>query len=163
MTRATTGDRRGRAAGDAPRPAPNPLLGMRLASLLVSLAGLGVSIYLTVEHYDTNLTLSCPANGTINCLKVTSSSYSLMAGIPVALLGLLFFAAMAATFIPPASRWARMDEARLAAAGVGTVFVLYLVWAELFRIDAICLWCTSVHVLTLVLLATTSWTVGQRR
>ncbi|GAB3929064.1 hypothetical protein GCM10029976_028010 [Kribbella albertanoniae] len=36
---------------------------------------------------------------------------------------------------------------------VGVVFVLYLVWAELFRINAICLWCTVVHALTLVLFA----------
>jgi uncharacterized membrane protein len=31
--------------------------------------------------------------------------------------------------------------------------VFYLVWAELFRINAICLWCTVVHALTLVLFA----------
>jgi uncharacterized membrane protein len=29
--------------------------------------------------------------------------------------------------------------------------VFFLVWAELFRIDAICLWCTAVHVITVVL------------
>ena len=34
---------------------------------------------------------------------------------------------------------------------VGVLFVFYLVWAELFQIDAICLWCTVVHALTLVL------------
>ena len=28
---------------------------------------------------------------------------------------------------------------------------IYLVWAELFRIEAICLWCTGVHVVTLAL------------
>jgi uncharacterized membrane protein len=39
----------------------------------------------------------------------------------------------------------------LAAVLVGVVFVCYLIWAELFQIDAICLWCTVVHVLTLVL------------
>ncbi len=33
------------------------------------------------------------------------------------------------------------------------VFVCYLIWAELFRINAICLWCTVVHALTLVLFA----------
>ena len=33
--------------------------------------------------------------------------------------------------------------------------MLYLLYAELFAIDAICLWCTSVHVLTLVLFGTT--------
>jgi len=154
----SNGERRGGVA-----EARNPILGVRLVTLLLSLIGIGVSTYLTIEHYDTSLTLSCPANGTINCLQVTSSTYSKLAGVPVALLGLLFFVALAATFLPPLSRWAYMDEARFAAASVGTLFVLYLVWAELFRIDAICLWCTGVHVLTLVLLGTTSWTVGQRR
>jgi uncharacterized membrane protein len=36
-------------------------------------------------------------------------------------------------------------------AGVG--MVLYLVYAELFILDAICLWCTAVHVLALALFA----------
>lgn len=135
---------------------------MRIATLLLSLVALGISIYLTIEHYDTSLVLSCPENATINCFKVTESSYSVFLGVPVAVLGLAFWAAMCASFIPPLSRWERMDEARLIGAGAGTLFVLYLVWAELFRIDAICLWCTAVHVLTLLVLATTSWTVGQR-
>jgi uncharacterized membrane protein len=34
---------------------------------------------------------------------------------------------------------------------VGILFVLYLVWAELFRINAICLYCTGVHVITFIL------------
>jgi uncharacterized membrane protein len=34
---------------------------------------------------------------------------------------------------------------------VGIVFVLYLVYTELFTIKAICLWCTSVHVITFAL------------
>jgi uncharacterized membrane protein len=33
--------------------------------------------------------------------------------------------------------------------------MLYLFYAELFGIDAICLWCTSVHVLTLILFGST--------
>jgi uncharacterized membrane protein len=33
--------------------------------------------------------------------------------------------------------------------------VLYPLYVELFAIDAICLWCTAVHVLTLVLFGTT--------
>jgi uncharacterized membrane protein len=51
----------------------------------------------------------------------------------------------------PRSPWP--GRARLAAATVGLLFVFYLVWAELFRINAICLWCTVVHALTLVLFA----------
>jgi uncharacterized membrane protein len=37
------------------------------------------------------------------------------------------------------------------AAAAGVLFVLYLAWAELCKIDAICLWCTAVHVLTAAL------------
>jgi hypothetical protein len=40
-----------------------------------------------------------------------------------------------------------------AVVGLGTV--LYLFYAELFRIDAVCLWCTSVHVQALILFGST--------
>jgi uncharacterized membrane protein len=70
----------------------------------------------------------------------------------VALLGLLFFIAVVPFLSPPAwaarARW--VSAVRLGMLGLGVGFVLYLVWAELFRIRAICLWCTGVHVLTLL-------------
>ena len=44
-----------------------------------------------------------------------------------------------------------MRYARLAAAVGGVAMVLWLVYAELFIIDAICLYCTVVHGLTLLL------------
>jgi len=34
---------------------------------------------------------------------------------------------------------------------VGIGFVLYLVYTELFTLNHICLWCTSVHVVTFLL------------
>jgi uncharacterized membrane protein len=40
---------------------------------------------------------------------------------------------------------------RLAWLTVGLGMALYLVWAELYRIHAICLWCTAVHVVTFLL------------
>ena len=43
-----------------------------------------------------------------------------------------------------AARW--VDGARLVVAGAGAAMVLYLVYVELFRIGAICLWCTAMHV-----------------
>jgi uncharacterized membrane protein len=55
--------------------------------------------------------------------------------------------------------WRRPEPAirigRLVWAVVGLCTVLYLLYAELFAIDAICLWCTSVHVLTLIIFGTT--------
>jgi uncharacterized membrane protein len=122
-----------------------------LGSLLTAAAGLGVSIYLTVAHYTTAVTLACPQTATVNCEKVTTSAQSSFLGAPVAVLGAVYFAAMLALCIPqawrhPATRWIRV----LGALG-GIGFVAWLVYAELFVINAICLWCTSVHVLTLVL------------
>ena len=119
--------------------------------------GLGVSGYLTYEHFTSSTSLACSDNGVINCLKVTTSSYSEVLGVPVALLGLIFFVVMLILQLPP--MWRRPEAAirwiRLAWATIGLGTVLYLFYAELFRIDAICLWCTSVHILTLVVFGST--------
>lgn len=127
----------------------------RLGSLVLAVAGLAVSAYLTVEYYSSSTTLACPETGVVNCVKVTTSSYSTLAGVPVALLGLLFFVAMSVLCAPVAWRASNpwVGRARLAGAVAGVVMVVYLVWAELFRIDAICLWCTAVHALTVALFA----------
>jgi uncharacterized membrane protein len=124
-------------------------------SLVLVVAGLAVAAYLTVEHYTASTTLACPETGVVNCQKVTTSAQSAVLGIPVALLGLLFFVAMLPLSLPlawrsgyPALRWAR-----LAFAVVGVGFVFYLVYTELFTLNAICLWCTAVHVLTIALFA----------
>jgi len=124
-------------------------------TLVVSIVGLGVAAYLTYEHFTAGTTLACPNTGVVNCAKVTSSEYSKVFGIPVALLGLGFFAGMTVLSLPPMWRTSSPWPSRLRLAGVlvGVVFVCYLIWAELFQINAICLWCTVVHGLTLVLFA----------
>lgn len=140
---------------------PGPAEGRRPGTLgwvafVLALLGLAVSVYLTVEHYQGSTSLACPDTGTINCLKVTTSSYSTLLGIPVAVLGLVFYVAMTVLCAPPAwrgaARW--LTRVRLLAAGLGVLFVLYLVWAELFGVGAICLWCTAVHAVTIALLTT---------
>jgi uncharacterized membrane protein len=124
-------------------------------TLVVSIVGLGVAAYLTYEHFTAGTTLACPNTGVVNCAKVTGSEYSKVFGIPVALLGLGFFAGMTVLSLPPTWRTSSPWPSRLRLAGVlvGVVFVCYLIWAELFQINAICLWCTVVHGLTLVLFA----------
>jgi uncharacterized membrane protein len=128
-----------------------------LVGSAISLAGLGVASYLTYEHYSGSNSLVCSDKGIVNCLRVTTSSYSKVAGVPVAVLGLIFFAVMLMLQLPAA--WNRPEPAirtfrvAWAAGGLGTV--LYLFYAELFRIDAICLWCTAVHILTFLVFAST--------
>ena len=122
-----------------------------------SALGIGVAGYLTFEHYTSSSSLACSDNGVINCLKVTTSSYSSVAGVPVAVLGLVFFVVMLVLQLPP--MWRRPEPAvrygRLAWAVVGLGTIVYLLYAELFAINALCLWCTAVHVLTFIVFCTT--------
>ena len=144
-----------RSAGAPARTAPTTAPWLVYATLTVSVLGLIDAAYLTFEHYTSSRTLACSDTGAINCVKVTTSSYAKVAGVPVALLGLIFFVAMTALCLPVAWRSANRNvrRVRLAAVTVGMISVIYLVWVELFRVDAICLWCTGIHVLTFVLFA----------
>lgn len=122
-------------------------------TLGLSVLGLVVSAYLTYEHFTDNATLACTVTGVVDCSKVTSSAWSTFVGVPVSVLGVVFFAVLVGLCLPSVWRlesvW--LDRARLAWVSVGLAMALYLVWAELFRIHAICLWCTGIHVLTFVL------------
>ncbi len=133
-----------------------PPLWFQLAAWALAIAGLGVSTYLTITHYDSSVPLACSDTGTINCALVTHSAESMVFGIfPVAVLGLAFYVFMVAAVSPWAWRlkFPALAWVRVASAVVGIGFVLYLVYTELFTLNAICLWCTSVHVLTFLLFA----------
>src|SRR5664280_2820502 len=123
-----------------------------VATLLLSIFGLGVSVYLTITHFD-KVALVCASNGTINCEKVTTSPQSVIFGIPVAMLGLVFFVPMIVLCLPAAWRSSdrRIHLARLVLSITGVGMIVYLIIAELFIIKAICLWCSGVHVITFIL------------
>jgi len=127
---------------------------IRWTALGLSLAGLGVSIYLTIVHFTSPKLLVCSAHGTINCEKVLTSPEAMVFGVfPVAVLGLAFYVFMVAINSP----WAWRSQspviwwARVAGAVSGMGFVLYLIYVELIQVGNICLWCTSVHVITFLL------------
>jgi uncharacterized membrane protein len=129
-----------------------------ISSLALSLAAVGISSYLTFTHYADPAALACPDTGVVNCTLVTTSSWSVVLGIPVAVLGLVWALAMAALTTPWAWRAdaAWVDGTRLALAGAGAAMVVYLIYVELFRIGAICLWCTAVHVIAVGLFGVVS-------
>jgi uncharacterized membrane protein len=90
---------------------------------------------------------------------VTTSPQSYVFGIPVAVLGLAFYLFAAAIMSPWAWRWARREVylLRMASVVVGIGFVIYLIYAELFIIGSICLYCTSVHAITFILFGLTAF------
>ena len=142
-----------RNTASRPTSRPHVPTWLPITSLILAVAGLGASIYLTYEHFTQNSTLACAANSVINCAAVTTSAQSKVFGIPVAVLGLVFFVAIIPACLPAAwrinTRWMRWG--RIAAVTVGIGFVFYLVSAELFEIRKICEWCTGVHILTIAL------------
>jgi uncharacterized membrane protein len=108
---------------------------LRAGVALVALAGIGVAGYLTYVHYDESA-LICATGG--GCEEVQQSEYAELAGIPVALLGLLAFVAVLAltAWDTPLARTITAAIALVAAA-----FAVYLVVLQLFVIDAVCTWC----------------------
>ena len=134
-----------------------PALWLQLATWVLALAGLGVSIYLTIAHFTETALAGCSESGLVNCTKVTTSPQSYVFGIPVAVLGLAFYLFAVAIMSPWAWRAARREIhlLRLASVVVGIGFVLYLIYAELFIIGSICLYCTSVHAITFLLFVLT--------
>jgi uncharacterized membrane protein len=127
---------------------------VRLGSLALAIIGLGISIYMTIEHFTGNSTLACSGHGLVNCAAVTTSPESMVFGVfPVAVLGLAFYVFMVPVTTPWAWRSRRREIAlaRLASSVVGVGFILYLIYVELIQVGAICLWCTGVHVATFLL------------
>lgn len=125
---------------------------------LLGLPGSAVASYLTYSHWADQPTV---CGGIGQCELVQTSEYSDVAGVPVALLGLLYFLAMSALAL--ARLWrapAALELAQPAAfslALAGTAFVAYLTYVELFVLEAICIWCVSLAGLTVASLGLTLW------
>ena len=127
---------------------------LQWTSLVLSLAGLGVSVYMTIAHYTSTNILVCSNKGYIDCAKVTTSPESMVFSVfPVAVLGLAFYVFMTAINTPWAWRSgiAAIWWARLVGIITGIGFVLYLIYAEVIQIGNLCLDCTTVHIITFLL------------
>lgn len=112
----------------------------------LAVVGLGVAAYLTYVHYA-GIKPACTA-GT-SCIKVQTSEWSKLDGVPVALLGLIGYVGILASLLLP-----DREETRLATLGltlVGCAFSGYLTYRELFSIHAVCEWCASSAVILTIL------------
>jgi uncharacterized membrane protein len=125
----------------------------RMSAALLSLAGLFVSAYLYLFKIGKIGTLAC---GTGACETVQLSPWSRFAGIDVALIGIIGYAALVGLSLAAlqprlaAERWP--STLLTALAGVGVVFTVYLTGLELFVIHAICRWCVGSGVIIVAIL-----------
>lgn len=113
---------------------------LRRASVAVALLGIALSGYLLYVR-ETGSRLACPTGG---CETVQASSYSAVLGVPVALLGLLGYAAILSLALVR-GELARLAQASLALAALG--FAAYLVYVQLAVLHAVCTWCVGNDVL----------------
>jgi uncharacterized membrane protein len=114
--------------------------------LVISVLGVALATYLTIVHYA-GLKPACTAGQA--CVKVQTSQWSKLDGVPVALLGLIGYIGILATLLAP-----DREESRLATLGltlIGFGFSGYLTYRELFSIHAVCEECATSAVLLTVL------------
>ena len=125
---------------------------LQAAALAVSLAGVAISIYLTVVHYST-IPLACPANAVVDCEQVLSSSYGVIGGspIPTSAAGIVWFAVSALLAAGLLAGRERLARIQLGWSALGLVTVLVLVYIEIVQLGAVCIWCTAAHVLVLLI------------
>ena len=120
-----------------------------IARLALNVVGVAVMVYLTAVHFSTEELLACPGSGVVDCQAVLASDQSELFGIPIAIVGIAWFL-IAGAFAVASLRYAG-DEPPLFTNGAmawtftGVLFALYLIYAELVWIHAICLWCTVAH------------------
>jgi uncharacterized membrane protein len=118
---------------------------LRTAAIAISVLGIAIAGYLTYVHYAGISPVCEIAHG---CEKVQTSEWSKVAGVPVAVLGLLGYVGILAALLVPG------EAAMTAAAGlavVGAGFSAYLTYREVFTIEAICIWCVASAVLMVLL------------
>lgn len=120
--------------------APRQVLSLGLAT-----AGVALSSYLSYVAFSADVEPLCTGIG--DCAAVQQSSYSRVAGLPVATWGLGMYLAIVILLL--AGRAFRDSAKRrvlvwaFALALGGTLYSAYLTYLELFVIRAICIWCVA--------------------
>ncbi len=126
---------------------------MRYVLVLFAALGIVASTLALREHYRTEGDSPCSINERWDCGIVNHSPYAMLAGIPVAVLGIagyLFIGALA---------WRRAYRFLLAAALSGLAFSLYLAHIEAHVLGVWCIYCVislgDISLITALALGTT--------
>ena len=130
---------------------------------LLALIGIAVSSLSLYHHFAKSKTSYCDFGQSFNCDIVNRSQYSSIAGIPVAAIGILGYAAI----LLLSTWWRRNPDTPGmltigALAGVG--FALYLTYIEAYVLQAYCILClTSLASIVVIASLSAAWWAGARR
>jgi uncharacterized membrane protein len=126
---------------------------LRGTMLALVVLGVGVASYLTYVHYSgANPVCSIKGNP---CAQVQKSRYSELAGVNVALIGLLGYIAILGSLLARESEMSRLATVSLTLVGFG--FSAYLTYREVFTLHKICEWCVSSAVILTLLSCLAVW------
>jgi uncharacterized membrane protein len=119
---------------------------LRRAIAFIAAIGIGVATYITIADSGGG-SPTCLAGGH-GCQTVAESSYSHIAGVNIAIFGIVGYILLLITafFV---TDWARFGGFAVALGGFG--FSIYLTYLEIWKIEAICQWCVASAVLMTIL------------
>ncbi len=116
---------------------------LKQITVALSVMGLLVSIYMTIYKATSNEAMCVGSSG---CSEVNASRYSEVNGIPVAVLGVVGYAAiLALLFLEERSGFFQENGTMIffGISLVGFLFTLYLIYVEVALIKAYCPFCLT--------------------
>lgn len=126
--------------------------------IILAVLGLGDSIYLAVKA-ATHSSLFCEIGaGLDGCNTVAQSPYSRPFGIPLAYLGVVFYALLLGAAL--AALWKHhqhFHRALLAVAGIGALFSVAFLYIQLALIEAVCIYCLASAAIAFLSLGLAFW------
>ncbi|MGH9163773.1 MAG: vitamin K epoxide reductase family protein, partial [Vicinamibacteraceae bacterium] len=115
-----------------------------------ALLGLAASVTAAVVHYRLltipNYQSICDINATWSCANAYLSQYGSYLGIPVAVLGVLFFTAVSLLLVADHRGSQSAMSVVVVLSSVGLAFILYLGYATFFLLKTICIICLITYV-----------------
>lgn len=150
-----------RTARPAGRSLGLAVVGLLSAAILLAAGGMAIASYLTVVHFADE-PIVCSSIG--DCELVNGSTYADVAGVPVATMGAVAYAAMLLLSAAALLRREPLLVLGAWAVAVGSfAFSMYLTYIELFVLDAICVWCVGSAVIATGLAAVLTACVWRMR
>ncbi len=129
---------------------------LNAVSLVLGLIGFGTSLYALILHIKAKTSataLGCDVNDLINCSKVIGGEYGEFVSIPLGAYGMAYFGLVIALSILPAfvvSSVAWIARWQMLVAAVGAFVSILLAYISYFKIQAVCLVCSGVHIISVI-------------
>ena len=125
--------------------------------LAIALAGLADATYLTYEHFS-NILPPCHIGFFVDCGKVLLSKYSVMFGIPVALIGVFQYLSEAVlTLLFIVTKKTEFKKLLIIFSFIGLGGSIYFMFIQFVIIKSICLYCTLSALISFVLFYLIWW------